>query len=316
MRIAISGAQGFAGRHLAETAVARGYDVECLTRTEPAAPVKGARYVNVSDRREGADYSKWQGGADVFVHLAGRAHVMRETSNDPVLAFHAINVESTMMAANRAKALGVKRFVFISSIGVHGNTSDEPVRADSVLNPQAMYAESKLAAENALQAFQAGSEFEVVTVRPPLMYGPNVGANFLRLIRLIDSGLPLPFASIDNRRSFLGVQNFTDFTLHVACHPECKGKAFVPADCEVVSTPKLVKMISRLLGRKARLFSIPQGLLLAGSRLSGKQALYNQLCGSLSVDIDYLRQTSGWRPPFSQEKLLGMTVDWYLSHRR
>lgn len=314
LRVVVSGAQGFAGRCLVETAAGRGMFVHALSRSAPMAPVSGVDYTAIGEKNDA--YEAWNCEADVFIHLAGRAHILRETAADPLTAFRKANVDATLAAARRAAKLGVKRFIFVSSIGVHGNTSgDHPVSANSTLRPHAAYAVSKLAAEEQLREFEKASGVDVIVVRPPLMYGPGVSANFLRLIRLVEVGMPLPFGKIKNRRSFLGVRNFVDFVLYLASCERLREKVFVPADREITSTPELVSDIARHMGRNVRLLPVPLIMLRLSSSLLGKRSLYAQLCDSLYVDMDVLRRTSGWVPPFQQNDLLKETVNWYYTNK-
>lgn len=315
--LAISGANGFVGRHLVRAACLRDLDVHAISREADSIPPAGKIKSFTTRGPDGTvDYAGWPGGADVFIHLAGRAHVLTETAADPRLEYRKANVFDTLQVAHRAYETGAQRFVFVSSIGVHGIMSpDGPVSPRSPLCPQGEYAASKLEAELRICEFAAKRSWDVVIVRPPLMYGPGVGANFLRLIRLADSGLPLPLGGIVNRRSFLGVDNFVDFILYAAKRNSLASGVYIPADEEVTSTSELITQIRILLGRKDLLFKAPKRLVKFICNAFGRPTVYTQLFESLWVEYGNLLAQSGWAPPFAQSKLLSQTIDWYLNTR-
>ena len=238
----------------------------------------------------------WESGlakAEVVVHLAGVAHTRASQE-----VYEEVNVRATQRLALAALAAGVRRLVFVSSIKVNGESTpvDRPFRAGDAPDPQDEYGRSKWRAEQAL-ARVAG--LEVVVVRPPLVYGPRVKANFLRLLQLVDTGLPLPFASLRNRRSFVFVGNLVALLRRCAAHPAAAGKTFLAADGEDLSTPELVRRMAKALGRTARLVPFPAFLLPA------------KLAGSLVVDAGETRRLLEWQPPHSLDEGLAQTAAWY-----
>jgi nucleoside-diphosphate-sugar epimerase len=243
-------------------------------------------------------------GAGCVVHLAARAHVLNETESDPVAAFQRANVEATQRLARAAVAAGVRRFVFVSSIGVHGNaTCGTPFTELDEPAPTELYARSKLQAEQALRVLAAETGLEVVVVRPPLVYGPGAEGNFHRLVRLAASGVPLPLGSIRNRRSLIGVDNLAQFLVLCCRHPAAAGQVFIAAEPDVHSTPGLIAALADALGRPDRIFPCPEALLRAGAVLLGRGAEFAKLCGSLEASSAKARELLQWQPatPFVEQ---------------
>jgi nucleoside-diphosphate-sugar epimerase len=315
IRIALTGASGFVGGALLAEAGRRSLKLLALSRS--AGTTFGrVEWVDCGDGRGGADYSRFTTPVDTVIHLAGRAHILKETSKDPLSEYRKVNVEQTVLLARRCLQLGVRRLILVSSIGVNGRysgataftTADRP-------NPHSFYAQTKYEAERALLDALAGTATAPVIVRPPLMYGPGVKANFLRLIKLVDRGLPLPFAAVHNRRSFLGVRNFVDFLLTVAGSGNNRAGVWLPADREDISTPRLIEWMAQAMGREAHLFPVWPPLLKAGAALLGRSAIYEQLCESLVVDSSACFKDFGWTAPFSQQEMIAETVAWYLAQK-
>ncbi len=258
------------------------------------------------------DWSQALAGVDCVVHLAARVHVMKPTANDRV-DFERTNVLGTERLARAAAAGGVKRFVYLSSIKVNGeSTGDGVFRADDVPRPQDDYARSKWEAERRLAAVEAASGMAVAVVRSPLVYGPGVRANFLRLLSLAHSGLPIPLASIANVRSMVSVWNLCDLIGALLQHQQRMSGVFLVADGEDVSTAELVRRLAHLMHRPARLFAMPVGALRALASLAGRNAELNRLCGSLAIDIAATRARLGWSPPLTLDAGLQRTVQWYM----
>jgi len=244
------------------------------------------------------DWTPALAGCSVVVHLAARVHMMREQAADPEAVYQAMNVDATMRLAEQAAKQGVRRFVFVSSVKVNGERSqDRPFRADDVPAPEDPYGRSKLAAEQALQDFSARSGMELVIVRPPLVYGPGVRANFLRLMQLVKSGAPLPLGSIRNRRSMVALGNLVDFLMLCARHPAAAGATWMVSDNHDLSLPELVTQIAAAMGRQPRLLPVPPGLLAAGATALGRRAAAGRLLDSLQVDISPALERLGWTPP-------------------
>jgi UDP-glucose 4-epimerase len=299
-RLLVTGANGFIGASIAAAAGAAGWQVRAASRRLPATGGAGIEVVRGIDCSGDADWRAALGGIDVVMHCAARVHVLRETADDALAAFRAVNVDGTLALARQAAAAGVQRFVYISTIGVNGaETFGRPFRADDVPAPHSPYARSKHEAEAGLRALERQTGLDVVVVRPPLVHGPGARGNFARLLQVLDRGLPLPLASVDNRRSLVGLGNLVDLLLVCAAHPAARGQTLLVSDAEDVSTPALLRRLAAALDRRARLFPAPVGLLRGAARLFGRAALVQQLCGSLQVDIEATRARLDWSPPVS-----------------
>jgi UDP-glucose 4-epimerase len=315
LRALITGANGFVGRTLVSTSAPLQWRAAVRTH---AAPRLATDQVIVGDIDAETDWSKALPGVDCVVHLAARAHVMKPTASDRI-EFERTNVLGTERLAHAAAAAGVKRFVYLSSIKVNGESSgDRAFGADDIPEPRDDYARSKWEAERRLSAIEAASSMVVSIVRSPLVYGPGVRANFLRLLTLAHSGLPVPLASIDNSRSMVSVWNLCDLICVLLRHERPMSGVFMVADGEDVSTAELVRRLANIMNRPARLFALPPGVLRALAALTGRSAEVNRLCDTLAVDISQTRARLGWAPPLSLEAGLGRTVRWYmqeLTHR-
>jgi nucleoside-diphosphate-sugar epimerase len=243
--------------------------------------------------------------------------VLKETSTDPLREFLTVNRDGTLRLAAQASAAGVKRLVFLSSVGVMGlhTNSRAPFTVFDRAAPVWDYAVSKFEAERGLALQGKETGLEVVVVRPPMVYGPEVPANFLRLLRIVDRGLPLPFASVVNRRSMVYLDNLLDLLTCCVLHPAAAGKTFMVSDGCDVSTPDLVRKLAELMGRPARMVPFPVPILRWAGQLIGRKHDIERLVGSLQVDIQYTCQTLGWSPPVSLEAGLRETVNWYLASR-
>ncbi len=238
---------------------------------------------------------------------------MDETSGDPLAAYRQVNVEGTECLARQAAAKGVQRLVFLSSVKVLGEETDVPYSEQNLPGPQDPYGVSKLEAENILQQIAEETGLEVVIIRPPLVYGPGVKANFRKLLGMIQRGLPLPFAGINNRRSLIYLGNLIDVIITCATHPKAAGNTFMVSDGEDISTPELIRRIAHALGVSARLFPVPLSLMRLAGKLVGRSAAVNRLTGSLTVDSSKIRRELGWEPPFTMEEGLRETAEWFKS---
>lgn len=252
-------------------------------------------------------------GVEVIIHAAARVHVMDEQSADPLAEFRAVNVEATRHLAQESVAAGVKRFVFVSSIKVNGEETvpGHPFTADALPQPQDPYGQSKLEAEQVLFAIARQTGLEVVVVRPPLVYGPGVRANFASLMGALRRRLPLPFAAIDNRRSLVARDNLVDLLLVCARHPAAPGQVFLVSDGEDLSTAQLCRGLSEALGVRPRLLPVPPGVLRLLGQVTGRSQQIQRLLGSLQVDISETRRRLGWVPPVSAERALREAAQWF-----
>lgn len=252
----------------------------------------------VGDLGEACDWREALQGVSCVFHCAARAHVLRETDPDPLHAYRRVNVQGTQRLAEAAAESGVRRMVFVSSIGVLGTATkgEEAFSESSPPRPEEDYARTKLEAEHALWEVSRRTGLEIVVVRPPLVYGRGAKGNFARLVRLVSSGLPIPFGAVVNRRSLVGVDNLAELLAICGEYPRAAGGTFLVSDGEDLSTPELIRRIAAAMGRTARLVPVPPALLRWGGRLFGRAAEVERLLGSLRVDMGHTCQTLAWRP--------------------
>jgi nucleoside-diphosphate-sugar epimerase len=309
--VMVTGAAGFVGSALCRQLRGAGAAVVAVVRSAQ----DGAHALGSFDA--GTDFSGVLAGVDTVVHLAARVHVMNDSEADQLGAYRAANVDTTLALARQAAACGVRRFVFASSLKVNGEASPlRPFGAADAPAPADPYGQSKHEAELGLRALAAASGMELVIVRPPLVYGPGVKANFLRLMELVRRGLPLPLASVRNRRSMVALDNLVDLLLVCCSHPQAPGHTFLVSDGHDLSSAELVRLIAAAMGRPARLLPVPPALLRAGAAVLGKAALAQRLLDSLQVDIDATRSTLGWTPPLRPEEGVRRCVDYFLKSRQ
>ena len=308
----VTGADGFVGRALCDSLRFAGHDVVGVCRS---AAANGMRAIG-----DIGHYDQWQSllrGVEVVVHLAARAHVLHESVDDPLEEFRRINVLSTERLARAAVIAGVRRLVFVSSIGVNGvMTRERPFTEIDPPDPVEPYAISKYEAELKLREIERSSGFELVVVRPSLIYGPCVKGNFLRLLAVVRSGVPLPLGRIRNLRSYLGVQNFCELLALCSAHPNAAGELFLAADGEDVSTPELLDVIADAMGRRLWIPSIPLGSLRMLAMLAGRRAELERLTNSLQVDASQARTVLGWTPDVPFRQGISAMADWYLNEGR
>lgn len=311
-RVLVTGASGFVGRALCQQLAARGVDFVRTTRREDkVAPTS----VVVGELADDVDWSTVLSGVDVVVHLAGRVHVMRDSAADPLAEFRRVNTQGTLNLARQAATARVRRFVFVSTVKVNGEGGAQAYTEDDRPAPQGAYARSKWEAECGLREIAADTAMEVVTVRPPLVYGPGVKANFLSMMRWIKRGLPLPLGAIHNQRSLVALDNLVDFLMVCATHPAAANQTFLVSDGEDLSTTQLLVRIAAALGRPARLLPVPVWVIHAGASLLGKSGFAQRLCGSLRVDIAKAKSLLGWSPPLSVEEGLRRVAEDFSVNR-
>lgn len=313
-RILLTGASGFVGQKLLAHLVTANLSVVAPSRRPFAVPSAGVANPIIPTINRHTDWRESLAGVEVVVHCASRVHVMTETESDPLAAFRRINVEGAENLARQAAAAGVRRFIFLSSIKVNGEETppEHPFTADDLPQATDPYGQSKLEAEFELRKIAAETGLEVVIIRPPLVYGPGVKANFLTMMRWIDKGIPLPLGAICNQRSMVGIDNLISLIRVCIDHPAAANQIFLAADGEDVSTPQLLTMIGEALGRPTRLIAVPLSWLLLGARLFSRQAMISRLCGSLQVDIAKNQAVLGWRPPVPVSQGLKTTARHYL----
>ena len=305
----ITGANGFVGREVSSVLVRRGFLLKGAVR----ASCELTEGVVVGDIDGNTNWSDALRNVDIVIHLAARVHVMRENAGNPLEEFRKVNVAGTENLARAASASGVKRLVYVSSIGVNGfqTTLDRPYSEADKPNPHNAYAISKWEAEQSLSRVSEETGLEVVIVRPPLVYGAGAPGNFAQLLQVLSTGIPLPLASVHNLRSLVYVENMVDVLILCATHPAAAGQTYLVSDGEDVSTPGLLRQLGDAMGHPARLFPCPPALLKLAGRLTGKADQIERLQGSLRVDSGKIRRELGWAPPYTLEQGLRATADWY-----
>ncbi|MCX5784292.1 MAG: NAD-dependent epimerase/dehydratase family protein [Elusimicrobia bacterium] len=319
MRIVVTGAGGFIGRHLCRALKKSGFQVlGCVMEPEQKAAIREEVEVFVSGKIDGS--TAWHNALkkdDIVVHLAARVHVMRETASDPLEAFRRVNVTGTENLARQAAAAGATRIVFMSTVGVNGNNSGERAYIESdPPQPHNYYSVSKHEAEEKLSRISAETGLEAVMLRAPLVYGPEAPGNFFALIKVVSKGLPLPLASIRNRKSFVYIGNLVNAIILCCTHTAAAGNTYLVSDGEDISTPELIRRLANALGRPPRLFPFPPALMRLAGKLTGKTTAVDRLLGSLVVDSGRIRRELGWKPPFTVTEGLRETAEWYITTGR
>jgi UDP-glucose 4-epimerase len=317
-KILVTGGTGFVGKGVLNRLI-HGSDCAVVATVRSSNATLPARVSVISMTGLGAD-ADWLpalGGVDVVVHCAARVHVMKERAGDPLMIFRQVNVEGTLALARQAAAAGVRRFVFLSSIKVNGESTviAHPFTPDDSPSPTDPYGVSKMEAENGLRALASETGMEVVIIRPVLVYGPGVKANFLSMMRWLNKGVPLPLGAIHNKRSLVALDNLVDLIVTCISHPAAANQTFLVSDGEDLSTTDLLRRMSLALGKSARLFPVPAWFIKGAAALLGKQAVVQRLCGSLQVDISKTCTLLGWEPPVSVDEALRKTATHFLQEQ-
>ena len=312
--IIVTGATGFVGREVVASAVRQGLAVRAASRRAPDAGVAGATFVRAPELDARSDWRRTLEGAAVVVHTAARVHVMKDRAVEPLAEYRRANVAGTAAIATQAAAVGVRRFVFISSIKVNGErtVAGRPFHASDHVAPTDPYGISKREAECALFAIQAKTGMEVVVIRPVLVYGPGVKANFATMMRWVRRGVPLPFGAVHNARSLVALPNLVDLVLTCVRHPAAAGETFLVSDGDDLSTTQLLRRLAGALDVRSRLVPVPAVALRLAARLAGAEDLACRLLDSLQVDIEPTRKVLSWTPPMSVEDALRTTASAYL----
>jgi nucleoside-diphosphate-sugar epimerase len=306
-RVLVTGATGFVGRELCGVLARAGCSVRAALRSDGELPWGVAEKAVVGNIGSATNWDAALAGVDCVVHAAARAHVLHDRDSADI--YEEINARGTRRLAEAAASAGIRRLVFLSSIKVNGErTASRPYTSLDTPNPEDDYARSKLRAELALCEIAGRSELEPVIVRPPLVYGPGVRANFLRLVRSIRSGWPLPLGCVDNRRSLVSIWNLCDLVSRALMYPGPAAGVWLVSDGQDLSTPELIRRIARSLGRRARLLPVPVAVLESLGALVGKRDEVKRLCGSLELDIASTRSHFGWNPPMSVDESIERTV--------
>lgn len=325
MKVLVTGASGLVGRAVLRQLHAMS-SVQAVGSVRRAEAFNGgeASVVTVGDLSEQTDWSAALAGVEIVIHTAARVHVMNDVELDPLAIYRRVNVQGTLDLAGQAAAAGVRRFVFVSSVKVNGEATSvshpgplpmgakEQFHADDVPAPQDPYGISKMEAEQGLRDIAAQTGMQVVIIRPPLVYGPGVKANFRVMMRWLALGVPLPLGAVThNRRSLVALDNLVDLIVTCITHPAAANQTFLVSDGEDLSTADLLRRMGLALGKRARLISVPPAVLKLGAAMVGKPELAQRLCGSLQVDISKTRQVLGWTPPLSVAEGLKKAAEGY-----
>jgi nucleoside-diphosphate-sugar epimerase len=312
LRVLVTGAAGFVGTALCARLLESGYTVRAAVRSERAATSEAVERVVVGEIGATTEWRAALSGVDAVIHAAARTHVLHDTSKHADL-YTEVNVRGTARFARAAADASVARFIYLSSIKVNGEESARPYTSADDPAPRNQYGESKHLGEVALHDVSSATGLQVAIVRPPLVYGPEVRANFLRLLRWVDAQWPLPLGAVDNRRSLVNIWNLTDLIVRVLVHPSAAGRTWLVSDGHDLSTPELIRCIARAMARRARLLPVPTSLLYLAGAMSGRRDEVSRLCGSLTVDIAATRSQLDWNPPVTVEDAIARTVRWYLA---
>ncbi|MHB8845083.1 MAG: UDP-glucose 4-epimerase family protein [Nitrospirota bacterium] len=311
--ILVTGANGFIGRALCQRLIADGCQVRGGVRSADRAArlPEGLDPVRIGEIGPDTDWSDALRGVGTVVHLAARVHRADDGRDGSSEQYRLVNLAGTERLARQAAALGVRRIVFLSTVKVHGEESAVPYDENAPCMPQDPYGISKLETENVLRTIAGESGLEVVILRPPLVYGAGAKANILKLVSFIQRGVPLPLASVNNRRSLLYLGNLTDAIVTCATKAQAAGKTFLVSDGEDVSTPELIRRIAHAMGRPARLVPFPVPFLRSLGRLTGRSPSIEKVVGSLVVDSGRIRRELNWKPPYTMAEGLKETADWF-----
>ena len=312
MKVLVTGSSGFVGSALCSHLVSRDFDVVATAQNLPNAHVPRVDYRIVTKLNAATDWHDALAGVQTVIHCAARVHVMRDHAQDPLTEFFRVNTLGTETLTRAAAHCGVKRLVFLSSIKVNGESAllDAPFDQTSPPKPQDPYAISKWEAEKALTRVSAETGLEIVVLRCPLVYGPGVKGNLLRLLQAVDHGIPLPLALARNHRSLIYLDNLTDAITTCLTHPVAAGKTYLVSDGEDISTAELIARIAQALGKPSRLWPFPLGLMELAGRMSGKSDEIARLLGSLCIDSSKICNELDWTPPYTLEQGLAETAQW------
>ncbi|MCC6207812.1 MAG: NAD-dependent epimerase/dehydratase family protein [Gammaproteobacteria bacterium] len=317
-RLLLTGASGFVGRSLLSRLGSDGiYKIRVLSRRAISDLPGCIEAVIVDGIGPATEYHNALAGIEVVIHAAGRAHILNEDIADPITAYREVNVNATLNLAEQAADLGVKRFVFISSIGVNGaETNSEPFSEISSISPHSPYAISKHEAELGLRALGRSAAMEIVIIRPPLIYGPKPPGNLARLLKIVSHGWPLPFGLVRNKRTLVSLDNIVDLIVRCIDHKKAAGETFLAGDPEDVSTDELIAFLAEGMKKRVIQLPVPIEILRIGAHTLGLHTLYQQLCCSLQIDISKARTLLNWSPPVIPRDGLIAMGRWYRENVR
>lgn len=310
--ILITGASGFLGKALCRNLLSHGFNVLAVVRSEEKCNELQQLYsspflncLSMGDLTSDTNWSYALKGIDAVIHLAARVHKSDGDAPDKSGRYQQLNVSVTKKLAIAAAAAKVKRFLYISSIGVNGRlTKEQAFTEQDEPNPHNTYTASKWQAEQNLQQISNDTNLKITILRPPIVYGRGVKANFQSLLKLVKSGLPIPLANVNNQRSLIYVENLVDAIVACLRQEVAAGKTYLVSDGEVVSTPELIRQLATALGKPARLLAFPTGLMRVGAKLVGKESVVDRLVESLVVDSSKIRRELDWNPPYTLQQAL------------
>jgi nucleoside-diphosphate-sugar epimerase len=309
----LTGASGFLGKHLAGVLIESGFDIKPVLRKKNELN-SDLNSMVVKGIDSHTDWSTDLDGLDFVIHCAARVHVTDETVEDPLEAFREVNVQGTLALAKAAAKSGIKRFIFISSIKVNGEstTNRSPYKSTDGPSPNDPYGVTKAEAEKGLKLIAVETGIEVVIIRPPLVYGPDVKANFAAMLKLASTGIPLPFGCInENKRSMVYIGNLISLIVECINNPNAVNQIFLVSDDNDLSTKEFVKGLSAGLGKSGLMLPVPKLFFSVAGKVLGKSAIIDRLCGSLQVDISHTKDTLNWHPPYSVEQGFAATAKYF-----
>ena len=311
--VLVTGADGFIGKALCAEMVSRGWNIRAAVRTKEKIKNLPGEIQIIETGPIGPD-TKWRdalNNVDAVVHLAGRAHIMDDSSSDPLLEYRIVNTAGTECLAKAAAGKGIRRFIFMSTIKVNGEGGTDPYNENDTPDPKDPYSMSKWEAEIKLTEISSETGMEIVIIRAPLVYGPSVKANFLKLLKAVDKGIPMPFAGIKNKRSMIYIGNLVNLIITCINHPKAAGETYLVSDSEKISIPELISRIGDAFGKPGRLFYTPLFLLRLFGIAAGKSREIERLTGTLTIDSSKIRKELNWTPPFTLVQGLKETAEWY-----
>ncbi len=323
-KILVTGATGFIGLALVDSLIDAKHSVVALIREQSLdLPEEVVQVVAEDLKSWSAANSSFESkmkkilpDVDIIIHLAARVHVMTDDLNDPLTEFRAVNVDATLALARIAADIGIKRFIYLSSIGVNGNNTSQPFTERDNPSPHNCYAASKYEAEHGLLALAHASNMEVVVIRPPLVYGPNAPGNFATLMAWMSRGVPLPFGAIHNKRSLVALDNLIGFIIHCLIHPKASNEIFLISDKEDVSTTELLQRVAKGFGYRPWLIPVPVPFMNFIGKLLGKNDVTDKLFASLQVDASKARNLLAWKPVITMDEQLKKTANAYLKNEK
>jgi UDP-N-acetyl-alpha-D-quinovosamine dehydrogenase len=315
--ILVTGATGFVGQVVVEKLITAGHDVRACSRRHAINFHSSVDVIQSGDLSGDTDWNRVLQDVNIVIHLAARVHMMADLANDPLTEFREVNTDATLNLARKIAEAGVKRFVFISSIKVNGEDTNNGSKfsPDDVHVPTDPYGLSKYEAEQGLLALAKETGMEVVIIRPPLVYGPSVRANFLSMMKWINKGVPLPLGAVHNQRSLVALDNLVSFIIHCANHPKAANEIFLISDNEDVSTTELLNKVANAFGKKALLLPIPVSWMRFVANLIGKAGVADRLFGSLQVDSSKARELLNWKPVITMDEQMKKTAEAYLNEK-